>query len=205
MKRRNKSHLSAWQVYSDQLLLILGYFMMMATLLIIVPHLKQAHDGIKPKAEYLVTLTYDDHRNADIDLWLKHDECVVYFQSKECVNISLDRDSRGYLSNLTVEPDGTRLISPNQEVIAIRAKLPGDYLTAVNYYDAHSDPAGIPIDCKVELIELNPTVRVVQSVTIHLDSIKQTLNAIAFHVDSDGKLTLLPLPPEDLISTVSPP
>jgi hypothetical protein len=203
-RRRNKQNLSAWQVYSDQLLLILGYFMIMATLLIIVPHLKQDHDGIKPKAEYLVTLTWGDHRDIDLDLWLKHNDCVIYYQSRECIDISLDRDSRGYTSNASVNPDGTPTISPNQEVIAIRAKLPGDFLTAVNYYQRNTDP-DLAVDCKVELIKLNPTVQVVQSVKLHFDRQNQTLNAIAFHVDEDGTVKVLPLPAEDLISSISSP
>lgn len=201
MSRRNKHHLSAWQIYSDQLLLILGFFMLLTTLLVIVPHQKQAHDGIKPKAEYLITLTWDDQRNVDLDLWLKHNDCVIYYNSRECLNISLDRDSRGAISNLVVNSvDGTSTLSPNQEVIAIRAKMPGDYLTSVDYYNM--EDATVPIDCKVELISLNPMVEIVQTVTLHLDHVKQDLNAINFHVNEDGSIRLLPLPPEDLISLV---
>jgi hypothetical protein len=118
--------------------------------------------------------------------------------------ISLDRDSRGYTSNASVNPDGTPMISPNQEVIAIRAKLPGDFLTAVNYYQRNTDP-DLAVDCKVELIKLNPTVQVVQSVKLHFDRQNQTLNAIAFHVDEDGTVKVLPLPAEDLISSISSP
>jgi len=201
MSRRNKHHLSAWQVYSDQLLLILGYFMIMATLLILVPHQKQSHDGIKPKAEYLVTLTYDDNRNVDLDLWLHHGDCTVYYNSRECRNISLDRDSRGAISNLVIDSrTGISTLSPNQEVIALRARMPGDYLTAVNYYNM--EDSLVPIDCTIELVKLNPAVEIISTVHLHLDHVKQTLNAINFHVDEDGSVRLLPLPPEDLISLV---
>ena len=200
MSRRNRNNLSAWQVYADQLLLVLGYFMIMATLLIIVPHLKQAHDGIKPKAEYLITLSWDDQRNVDLDLWLRHDDCVIFYNGRECVDISLDRDSRGFISNRTTNPDGSTNVSPNQEVISIRANVPGDFLTAVNYYG--NDEPDVPIDCKIELIKLNPTVEVIGSVTLHLDHIKQTLNAIAFHIDPSGAVHLLPVPAEDLIHQI---
>jgi hypothetical protein len=199
-----RHHLSPWQVYADQLLLILGYFMLMVVLLVVVPHVKQQQDGLKPKAEYLVTLTWGDHRNIDLDLWLKHEKCVVAYLSRECVDIGLDRDSRGYITNASINPDGSvASVSPNQEVIAIRSKLPGDYLTAVNYYDLGSDPAGIPVDCTVELIKLNPTVEVMKSVTMHFDAVHQTINAIAFHIDPDGAIQLLPTPALDLISSIS--
>lgn len=180
---------------------VLGIFLLLASLLIIVPHVPtKPHSGIKPKAEYLVVLSYDDHRNVDLDLWLHHDDCTVYYNARECKNISLDRDSRGFLSNLSLDKDGMRSLSPNQEVISIRAVLPGDYLTAVNYYDQHAESVSPPIDCKVELIKLNPTVTIIQEVKLHLDQVKQTLNAIAFHVGSNGDVTIQPVPPEDLIS-----
>lgn len=196
MRRRHS--LTAWQVYADLLTCVLGYFMLIAVVLIIVPHAKKSSDGIKPKAEYLLVLGWDDKANIDLDLWLHHKDCTVYYQSRECANISLDRDSRGYISNLSENPDGTPNISPNQEVIAIRAVMPGDYLTAVNYYKDQASTS-TPIDCTVELIKVNPTVTIIKQVKLHFDSEKQTFNAIAFHVDADGKVTLQSLPPEDLI------
>lgn len=206
--RPRRSVLSSWQVLSDLLVCVLGYFMLIAVILIVVPHTpKKMHDGIKPKAEYLVTLTWDDSRNIDLDLWLAHGDCVVFYKTRECPNISLDRDSRGYISNRSVLTDGRVLQSPNQEVVAIRAVMPGDYVASVSYYDDAEqqlvplvhDPRGA-IDATVELVKLNPEVFVVSTVHLHLDMLKQTMNAIAFHVDEDGTVTLRALPPEDMIA-----
>lgn len=205
--RRRRSAMSAWQVFADLLTCILGYFMLIAVILIVVPHQpKKTHDGIKPKAEYLLVLTWNDGRDVDLDLWLHHGSCTIYYNARECKNISLDRDSRGVLSNTSVNTDGTVVRSPNQEVIAIRAVLPGDFLTAVNYYQDHEPPGTQPgIDCKVELVRLNPVVTVVKQVNLHLDMERQTLNAIAFHLSADGRIDLIAPPPEDLISLYGKP
>lgn len=198
---RNRHHLSAWQCYSDFLACVLGFFILISSLLIMIPHQPQKpKDGIKPKAEYLITLVWDDHRNIDLDLWLHHGSCTIFYNSRECENISLDRDSRGFISNMSRGPDGTDITSPNQEVIAIRAVVPGDYLTAVNYYADQEHGGGDAIDCTIELVKLNPTVTVVNQTKLHLVDVKQTLNAIAFHVDLDGTVTIQPLPPENLIA-----
>lgn len=202
--------MSSWQVYADQLLYVLGFFMLVASLLIVVPHLQQKQeDGIHPKAEYLVVLTWDDQRDVDLDLWLKHDNCIVYFRAKECVNINLDRDSLGYSSN-SQTINNKLVISPNQEVIAIRAVIPGDFLVAVNYFGGKDsvtgeayrhmkpDPKAL-IDCTVELIKVNPKVETVSKVTLHFDRQGASQNAINWHVNEDGSVEIRDLPPESMI------
>jgi len=59
-------------VYADQLLLLIGATLMMLMLLIPLtnpPATRKKADA--PKAEFLVTLSWDDKRDVDLDLWLK--------------------------------------------------------------------------------------------------------------------------------------
>lgn len=211
-----KQH-SAWQVYADVLMCILMWAMMDIALLIISTHIQTAKtDGIKPKAEFLVTLTWDDARNVDLDLWMRDPQGhVIYYNAREDTNISLDRDSRGFATNQTTLPDGSVVYSGNREVITVRAVIPGDYLVAVSYYagydakDNHEysftapDP-GAAIDCDVQVEKVNPTLTQVAGAKIHFDKVKESHNAMAFHVDADGSVKILPLPPEDLVQSTSP-
>ena len=162
----------------------------------------------------MVTLTWDDNRDVDLDLWLQDPNGkIVYYGVREAVNISLDRDSRGFDTNRTRREDGTFVYSANREIIAIRAIIPGDYLVAVSYYDGMNTTAEgsrhhfqgeepeAAIDALVQVDKVNPVVTQVVGEKIHLTRIKEAKNVVAFHVDVDGEVTMLPLPPENLIET----
>jgi hypothetical protein len=209
--RRARTNLSPWQVYADQLLLLIGATLMMLMLLIPITNPPAARNKADaPKAEFLVTLSWDNKRDVDLDLWLQSDDCVIYYHNRECPNIALDRDSLGFTSNRKQLPDGSYAVSSNREVIAIRAIMPGDYIAAVSYFagkDADgrayrplkTDPQSA-IDATVEVEKVNPVVTEVGLAQLHLTRTKETQNAIAFHVDADGQVTTPPLPPEDMIS-----
>ena len=209
--KRARHHLSPWQVYADQLLLLIGATLMMLMLLIPITNPPATHKKADaPKAEFLITLSWDDKRDVDLDLWLKADDCVIYYLNRECPNIALDRDSLGFTSNRKRLSDGSYAVSANREVVAIRAVMPGDYITAVSYYggrDANgtayhpfkSDPRST-IDATVEVERVNPAVTTVGVANLHFTRMKDTQNALAFRVDPDGMVTIQPLPPEDMIS-----
>ena len=94
--KRARHHLSPWQVYADQLLLLIGATLMMLMLLIPITNPPATHKKADaPKAEFLITLSWDDKRDVDLDLWLKADDCVIYYLNRECPNIALDRDFTG--------------------------------------------------------------------------------------------------------------
>jgi hypothetical protein len=201
---------SAWQVYADLFMCLLMWAMMCVSLLIISVHTESKGKlDAHPKAEYLVTLTWDDNRNVDLDLWAQDPyQHVIYYLNRESKNVSLDRDSRGYTTNRITLPDGRTIQSENREVVSIRAILPGDYLIAVSYYngadDNHTytfsppDPRAA-IDFKVRLEKVNPTLTPLFDETFHFTQVKEAVNIVAFHVDDDGKVTILPLPAENLV------
>ena len=210
--RRHRPHQSSWQILADLNMLVMGVLLLITSMLILSISVKAVNkDGEKPKAEFLVTLTWETKRDVDLDLWLQQDEeCIVYYHARECPNISLDRDSLGFASNLKVLPNGNIALSPNQEVMAIRAIMPGDYVVGVSYFSGRDEETGrgyIPgidnkaaIDCDVELIKINPTYTTITKVTLHFIKVKQTHNAVAFHVNEDGSVEVMPLPTEDMIS-----
>jgi uncharacterized protein YfaP (DUF2135 family) len=189
MSRR--SHHSAWQVYSDVLMCVLCFTVMAMAMLMLAVNPKTKGSGdVHPKAEFLVTLTWDDKRDVDLDLWLKDpDGDFIMFKNKEAPNINLDRDSRGFTSNLSHLPDGTSVLSSNQEIISIRAIIPGEYIVAVNYYSGDTPPA---IDAKVQVQKVNPVVTEIANNDMHFTRVHESQNAICFRIDNDGSAAAHP-------------
>jgi hypothetical protein len=200
---------SAWQVYADVLMCLLMWAMMCVSMLIIQNVQSKGKLDDHPKAEFMVTLDWDNKRNVDLDLWLQDQNGhVIYYLAREANNVALDRDSRGFSTNKVKLEDGREITSDNEEIVTIRAIMPGDYLAAVSYYagaDENStysfspvDPRA-PIDAKVKLDKVNPKMTMLFNGTIHFTYVKEAQNVVAFHVDEDGKVTILPLPEDNLI------
>jgi hypothetical protein len=54
-------------------------------------------DGVKPKAEFLITADWPVALDSDVDLWLVGPEKKpVFYGSREAGCVSLDRDSLGF-------------------------------------------------------------------------------------------------------------
>ena len=194
MTHRPQHHLSPWQVFSDVFTLVNGIFALIITALVITLAVATTETAKeKPAAEFLVNLRWDDNRDVDLDLWMQDENGqVIYYNVRETKNISLNRDSRGFTSNHLELPDGTVASSSNHEIIAIRAVMPGDYIIAVCYYSGDNRE----IDATVDVEKMNPTVTDVAVKHIHLNKVDDVMNVVAFHVDKDGSVQLIPTPPE---------
>jgi len=194
MTHRPQHHLTAWQVFSDVQMLVVGIFAIIITALVITLAAATTETAKeKPAAEFIVNLRWDDKRDVDLDLWMQDENNkVIFYNVRETINISLDRDSRGFTSNKAILADGSEAVSSNHEVIAIRAIMPGDYIIAVCYYTGDSRE----IDATVDVEKMNPTVTELANKHIHLNKINDVMNVVAFHVDADGSAHIIPTPPE---------
>ena len=213
---RHKHHHSPWQVFADMNMLFFAWAISIVMLLIISYNLQVNKKGdIVSKAEVLITATWDRKRDVDVDMWMEIPSGhVIMYTNKEDVNISLDRDSRGMQTNSTILPDGSHSISINQEIITIRAIVPGDYLVAISYYGGTNEKTGynfqpgqdtpdVAIEVQLEVDKVNPKFTQVHGALVTLTKVKQTLNVLAFHIDNNGNFTILPLPEEDMIHRVT--
>lgn len=187
-----------YSVLADIFALVLMSALMMVAMLILVAHNATVkHEGVKPDAQYMVILSWADKLNVDLDLWMETpDHQTIYYGNREATNISLDRDSRGYLTNRTLRPDGTVVISPNQEVISIRAIIPGEYLAAVGYYAGEGNPE---VQYKVQVIKLNPTYTVLFNKDFTIKKINDAANVVDFTINPDGSVSFNMLPDQNLI------
>ena len=78
----------------------------------------------------------------------------------------MDRDDRGLLND-TIEVNGEKVQNPlNQEVVTIRAVVPGEYIVNVHYYATKTNN---PIDVNVKVEKVNPQLEVIYYGTINLE------------------------------------
>lgn len=199
-------------VYTDLLSFLFMWAIALVCILLISIHkpVNNSHPSLlKPDAQYIIELTWDDTRDVDLDVWLQDPMGnIIYYGNREDTNISLDRDSRGFETNSTKLPDGQIVYSGNRELITIRAIIPGPYLIAVGYYNGKDEKthayytAGdpkIPIKYSIKVFKVNPSYQEVIGKLGTLTAIKEAQNVVAFRVNADGTITILPLPVDNLI------
>lgn len=141
---------------------------------------------IDPKAEYIITTTWEDENPDDVDLWVEDPKGnVIWFRNREAGLVHLDRDDRGMLND-TLEAAGQTVSNPlNQEVVTIRGVVPGEYVVNLHYYATET---GRPVKAAVRLDKVNPTLKVIDYTKLTLDKKGDEQTAMRFTLDADGNV-----------------
>ena len=151
MKYRSRTYLS----FIDFLFILLLAFisMFILALLLINPITKKSE--IERKAEYIVTLEWEDKSHDDIDLWIEDPVGnVLSFRNKVAGLMHLDKDDLGQINDILYLPDGTKqVIELNREVATFRGWVKGEYVVNVHLYTKRSDRDAQVI---VTLLRVNP-------------------------------------------------
>lgn len=160
-------------------------FLFVLALLLVNPPAKTGI--INPKAEFLVTVSWEDGDPNDIDTWVEGpDNAVVWFKHPQAGLMHLDRDDRGMTNDMQLV-NGKEIINPlNQEVITIRGRPPGEFTVNLHYYHTENNHE-VPVT--VYLAEVNPKLRVLHYATTVLKQEKEEKTAVRFSIDNDGNVT----------------
>jgi hypothetical protein len=184
-----------WIGLADLLLCILS------VVIVAVAPTRARVDGVKPKAEFLITADWKVELDSDVDLWLVGpDRKPVFYGARQVGCASLDRDSLGYSTSQITLADGSLARSEsNKETTTLRCIAPGRYDVGVNLYsdrelDKLNGVKSIPV--RVEITGLNPQVRVLFAKDVALDQVGQTINVASFDLSHDGRITLADPPLE---------
>lgn len=124
--------------------------------LLMAPVKKKA--DITTKAEYIITLTWDDDSSDDIDLWIRDPiGNIIYFRDAKKGFMHIDRDDLGKSNDTIVMPNGVEVsIALNQEIATIRGFIPGEWIINIHMFRKwYEDSTNVVV--KIE--KLNPTVR----------------------------------------------
>jgi hypothetical protein len=184
-----------WIGLADLLLCIL------CVVIVAVAPTKAKVDGVKPKAEFLITADWKVELDSDVDLWLVGpDKKPIFYGAREAGCISLDRDSLGRSTAEITLADGSLAQSEsNKETATIRCLEPGHYDVGVNLYsdrELAKGAASIPV--RVEVTGLNPQVTTLFAKDVALDQVGQTVNIASFDLDRDGTIKLVEPPLEPI-------
>jgi hypothetical protein len=184
-----------WIGLADLLLCILS------VVIVAVAPTKAKVDGIKPKAEFLITADWPVALDSDVDLWLVGpDKKPVFYGAREVGCASLDRDSLGFSTSQITLADGSQAQSEsNKETATIRCIAPGHYDIGVNLYsDRELAKGATSIPVRVEITGLNPQVTTLFAGNVALYQVGQTINVVSFDLTYDGQIKLADPPLEPI-------
>ncbi|MHC8441296.1 MAG: hypothetical protein ACYYK0_03775 [Candidatus Eutrophobiaceae bacterium] len=193
MKRRKRSQ---YDPFTDLLFnSLLGFtFLFLVAIMFMNPEAKSGI--IDPKAEYILTITWEDNSPDDVDVWVEDPEGkVLWFRTPEVGLLHLDRDDRGLLNDV-ISVNGEELQNPlNQEIVTIRGVVRGEYVVNVHYYATETSK---PVDVQVRLVKVNPKLEVIYYGNVLLDKMGQEKTALRFSIGREGDINGINFLPKQL-------
>lgn len=152
---------------------------------------------IDPKAEYILTITWEDNSPDDVDVWVEDPEGqILWFRTPEAGLLHLDRDDRG-LVNDTITINGEEVQNPlNQEVVTLRGVVKGEYIVNLHYYASET---GTPVDVNVRLVKVNPKLEIIYYGTVNLEKRGDEKTAVRFKIGRDGSIFGINFLPKSLV------
>ena len=153
--------------FVDFLFILLLAFISMFILALILINPVTKKSEVERKAEFLITLEWDNQSRDDVDIWVEDPlGKVVSFRNKTADVMHLDKDDLGQINDTIRFPDGsTQVIYLNREVVTLRGWVEGEYTINVHMYNKRDRVAligggvadfGKPTNVKVEMLRINP-------------------------------------------------
>lgn len=175
---------------------LLGFtFLFLVAIMFMNPEAKSGI--IDPKAEYILTITWEDNSPDDVDVWVEDPEGqIVWFRTPEVGLLHLDRDDRG-LINDTITINNEEVQNPlNQEVVTLRGVVKGEYVVNLHYYASET---GKPVDVHVRLAKVNPKLEIIYYGTVNLEKRGDEKTAVRFTIGRDGNVFGINFLPKSLV------
>ena len=160
-------------------------FLFIIAFLLINPSLKKA--DIKTKAEFVITVTWSDNSQDDVDTWLQDPAGnVLHFRQRDVGLAHLDRDDLGKINDTIILEDGRRVEYPhNQELTTIRGFLPGEWVLNVHMYSKRD---ANPTLVEVRIDKLNPKVQTLFYKKIVMKSKWEEVTVTRFVMTNQGDI-----------------
>jgi hypothetical protein len=193
---------SIWIGLADLLLCVLS------VVIVAVAPKTPAQAGVPEKAEYLLSAEWNVDIDADVDIWLiPPSKKPVFYGSRDVGCAKLDSDYRGFIDEWITLADGSKVkVDAAKEIISLRCIEPGRCDLGVNLYAFRADgmaKAGTLLErgakVHVEIIAVNPNVRVLYAKDVTLDRVGQAINVESFELSRERGLSLVE-PPLELVT-----
>jgi hypothetical protein len=186
-QRRGNQYYGSSLSFVDMLFNIIMLFVLLFFAAVLLMNAPAKKKDIESKADMMIAMSWPDNSPHDIDLWIKvPDGTLIGYPNKENSYLHLERDDLGITNNYIPQDERNIGIAPRREVISFRGKVNGRYITNIHYYAAKNaegriipkSPGKVPV--VVELIQINPTYRVLSRKEIILESLKEEKTAFSF-------------------------
>lgn len=137
-------------------------------------------------AQYVITVTWPDNVPDDIDTWIQDPKGqVAWYRNRNAGLVHLDRDDRGMLND-KITINGKEVANPlNQEVVAIRGVVPGEYVVNLHYYESETQQ---PVDVLVRMARINPVYEVVFYDKVSMPQKGAEKTAFRFSLTASGEV-----------------
>lgn len=186
-------------------LCLVGFvFLLVIAFLLIMPPIDDQQK--KPKAEFLVTLTWDSQTDDDVDLWIQDPaNNIMFFREKEIGLMHLDRDDLGRRKDIVVVNGQQITQYVNQEIATIRGVIPGEWIINIHMYrKAYQNPANI----NVRVDKLNPRFATIADKNYTMESKGDEITVARLTMTSKGEIThqddvLCPFASQRIIATAA--
>ncbi len=143
---------------------------------------------IETKAEFVITVTWDEDSQDDVDTWLQDPTGkILFFKQKDIGLAHLDRDDLGIINDRVTTTGGSRIeYVYNQELTTIRGFIPGEWVLNLHMYnkrDPHTVTATVRID------KLNPRAETIFKREIQMSSRGEEITIARFTMNPRGEIT----------------
>lgn len=190
MRRRHKHDDTEVALANFALTFAKALLVFCVILFVMINPAEKKTDGVKPKIEYLVTMSWPKELDYDVDIWIRDpDGNILYYDKKEVGFLNLERDDLGSKNNTVQLGDRTITVVINEELVSMRGFKPGEYVINAHLYSAGSSPNERPVPpFKVKLViqKMNPSVTTVYQGMAEIDAVRQEVHLMRFNLSSDG-------------------
>ncbi|MFH0892633.1 MAG: hypothetical protein V1867_07740 [Candidatus Falkowbacteria bacterium] len=140
---------------------------------------------IKIQAEFMITLTWEDQSQDDVDIWLEDPlGNVLWFRNKEIPMAHIDRDDLGKINDtITLANGETIKYEHNQEIVTIRGFISGEWTLNIHMYRKRDKE---PISAEIKIEKLNPSVKTLFYKKLLLSRQWEEVTVTRFSMDNGG-------------------
>lgn len=143
------------------------------------------------KGSYIVTVTWPQEFNDDIDTYVQDSEGqLVFFGSREAGLMHLDRDDLGHSNDKVQTQFGVIEYKENREVVTIRGTSPGEYCVNIHAYRRNSEDTR-PVEVTVQLDKVTPSYMPVVQKKVVISQSGEEKTLFRFKVDAKENVVSL--------------
>jgi hypothetical protein len=179
----------------------------MITTLLITTKVKDEDAGIKKDAQYIITMSWPNNINCDVDIWVRDpNNRVVSYQAKDVGIMHIERDDQGWVNDLMtyLKLQPSQQLN-NSETWVLRGKLAGKFTVNLHLYSCtlSEKPAplgqAVEVPVTLELTQLNPSIKKVLTKTITLKKVWEETTAFNFVLDGKNNVEAVTDEQADLV------